>query len=296
MKTNNGILINNVPCKMCIECRNMRREEFTQRLLHEWQTQGFIGSFITLTYRDEDLPILLPLGSAVVGHWFGSTPPAFGSTLSRKDASQFTDKLGKRIRRKYGHGIKYILAAEYGDEGHRPHYHGIIIGLPGSERKMLLECWNKGMVSIDPISHADIRYTLKYIDKQIFGANDLYFNYGDFEPPFAHFSKGLGVDWIEKNIDKFDRFGKIKFNDSGKSYTLNPYYRDKYMFQKKPHLVDNKYADSVKKFAKYSDMNLETAYNKRQKIIETSLQRKALSHNESMYNVDTIEKINAISY
>ena len=127
-----GRFSNHVPCKMCIECRNMRREEFTQRLLHEWETSGYIGSFITLTYRDEDLPLLLPLGSPVVGSYFGSVPPAYGSTLSRKDLTQFCDKLQKRMRRKFNHSVKYVIVGEYGDDGHRPHAHGIIIGLPVS--------------------------------------------------------------------------------------------------------------------------------------------------------------------
>ena len=47
------------PCGMCIECRNMRREEYTQRLKHEIQTSGYIASFVTLTYCDENLPLLL---------------------------------------------------------------------------------------------------------------------------------------------------------------------------------------------------------------------------------------------
>lgn len=100
----------------------MRREEFTQRLLHEWQTRKYIGSFITLTYRDEDLPILLPPGSPIVGSWFKSVPPVYGSTISRKDLQQFADKMQKRLRRKFGRSGKYILVGEYGDELHRPHY------------------------------------------------------------------------------------------------------------------------------------------------------------------------------
>lgn len=120
MKDNFGRIIKSVPCKMCIECRNMRREEFTQRLLHEWETSGYIGSFITLTYRDDNLPILLPEGSAIVGAWFGSIPPAYGSTLSRQELTQFADKLQKRVKRKFNHSCKYVLVGEYGDDGHRP--------------------------------------------------------------------------------------------------------------------------------------------------------------------------------
>lgn len=100
----------------------MRREEFTQRLLNEWQSRGYIGSFITLTYRDEALPILLPEGSAVIGQWFKNIAPVYGSTISRKDLTQFADIMQKRLKRKFGKSGKYILVGEYGDEQHRPHY------------------------------------------------------------------------------------------------------------------------------------------------------------------------------
>lgn len=110
-----------VPCKYyCTECRNMRREEYTQRLIHEWQTQKYIGSFITLTYRDSELPKLLPYGSAILGLWFKGIRPFNDSTLLRSEASNIADKLSKRVHRKFGHGIKYVIVGEYGDDNHRP--------------------------------------------------------------------------------------------------------------------------------------------------------------------------------
>ena len=132
------------PCGMCIECRNMRREEYTQRLKHEIETSGYIASFITLTYRDDELPLLYPINSAVVGTYFKNCPPAGGSTLYKPHAKQFCDKLKKRIRRKYGNRkISYICVGEYGTDGHRPHFHLIVVGLPAFERKMVYDCWNK---------------------------------------------------------------------------------------------------------------------------------------------------------
>lgn len=278
-KNKNGDLIYS-PCKYyCLECRNMRREEFTQRLLNEWKSRSYIGSFITLTYRDDDLPILLPEGSAIVGQWFKNCPPAFGSTLYRPDLSQFADKMQKRLKRAFGQSGKYIMVGEYGDDLHRPHYHGIYIGLPCSERRMLLDCWSHGRVDIAPISHADIRYTLSYIDKQVFGAKQLFEQFGDFEPPFAHFSKGLGVKWIENNLDKFNEFGELEYTDK-KKYTLPPYFRDKYGFMKKIKIgyENNLYSDSVKEYAeKYHISDLEEAKNKRDYLSELSLRHKEIS-------------------
>lgn len=162
-----------------------------------------------------------------------------------------------------------------------------MIGLPYSERKLLYETWNKGKVDIAPISHADVRYTLKYIDKQIFGARDLFYNYGDFEPPFAHFSKGLGVKWIEKNLDKFDSDGVLRFTDT-RQYSLPPYFREKYRFKK----VYKPFTDSVKRYAKCHSTTLWEAYKERQKVVELAKQRSELKHSGTLYNVDNVMKLN----
>lgn len=114
MKDSYGFL-KQIPCKyLCTECRNMRREDFAQRLKFEYKNYNYLGAFISLTYRDSDLPILLPEGSAIVGSFFGNCPPAYGSTLYRPDLSQFCDKLNKRLRRKFGRSGKYIGFGDYG--------------------------------------------------------------------------------------------------------------------------------------------------------------------------------------
>lgn len=273
------------PCQCCIECRNMRREEYTQRLKHEIQTSGHIASFITLTYRDDELPVLKPYGSAVVGSYFGSVPPACGSTLSRKDAKQFCDKLSKRFHRKYGkRSLKYVCVGEYGDDGHRPHLHLIVVGLPANERKMVYEAWNKGRIDIEPAGNGSIRYTLSYIDKQVFGANALYDQYGDFEPPFALFSKGIGEKWIRQNLNKFNKYGV--YRNGSYSYTLNPYYRRKFGFECKPY--ETVFSASVVDFAKKYNLDLVTAYKKRCSLMESSAQHKQIKRREPLYNVDKV--------
>lgn len=298
------------PCGMCIECRNMRREEWTQRLKHEIQTSNYVASFITLTYRDDELPLLGGIDSSfinysdnidydledkaikqalpsysqklVVGKYFGGVPPAYGSTLSKSDAKQFCDKLTKRFRRKYGKlPLKYICAGEYGDDGHRPHLHLIIVGLPASERQMVYDTWNKGRIDIEPVGNGAIRYVLSYIDKQVFGSDELYESYGDFQPPFILFSKGIGEKWNRKNIDKFDKFGKITFGDSGKSYTLNPYYRKKYGFSNKRYVTP--FSDSIINYALQHHLTLSEAYEKRCKLRELELQHKQIKKREPLY-------------
>lgn len=276
------------PCKMCIECRNMRREDFSKRLRMELINYNYVGSFISLTYRDKDLPILYPEGSAVVGKYFGSCPPAFGSTLYPPDISNFCDKMQKRLKRAYGRSGKYVAVGEYGSDQHRPHFHIIYVGCPSANmRKVIREVWNKGNIDIGPINKGAVRYVLDYIDKQVFGAKTLYDEYGDFYPPFAHFSKGIGFDWIEKNIDKFDKYGELKYGESGKTFQLNPYLRDKYNFEKKPY---DYYPESVKKYAKENHINdLEIALIKRNKLIKTKYEHDMINNRQGLVDSDKLE-------
>ena len=153
--------------------------------------------------------------------------------------------------------------------------------MPASERKMVYDAWNKGRIDIEPVGNGAIRYVLSYIDKQVFGADELYKTYGDFQPPFCLFSKGIGEKWNKKNLDKFDRFGKITFGDSGKSYTLNPYYRRKYDFDTREY--NTPFSDSVIAWAKAKKMSLYDAYIDRCKVRETVLQRKMIKRREPLY-------------
>lgn len=281
------------PCKTCIECRNMRREDFKQRLQFELMNYNYIGAFVSLTYRDDELPILYPEGSAVVGKYFGSIPPAYGSTLYRPDISNFCDKMQKRLKREFGRSGKYIAVGEYGSDYHRPHWHIIFVGLPSSRRKEVYECWNKGNVDVGNINKGAIRYVLDYIDKQVYGAKALYDEFGDFTPPFAHFSKGLGFKWIEDNINKFDEFGEIKYGASGKTFQLNPYLRDKYNFKKKAYSL---YTDSVKEFAKINHISdLKKAMIDRARIMKTKYEHDMIKNRLPLYDSDKVELIDAES-
>ena len=277
------------PCKMCIECRNIRREDFKQRLQFEIMNYNYVASFVSLTYRDSDLPVLLPEGSAIVGNYFGNCPPAYGSTLYPPDISQFCDKMQKRLKRKYGRSGKYIAVGEYGDDGHRPHFHIIYVGLPSASRKEVRECWSHGNVDVRNVNKGAIRYVLDYIDKQVFGAYALYKEYGDFYPPFAHFSKGLGFDYIDKNIDKFDEYGELKYGESGKTFQLNPYLRDKYNFKKRPYSY---YTESIKQFAKDNHIkDLEIALIKRSNLMKTKYEHDLINARAGKYDSDKVEKM-----
>lgn len=279
------------PCKTCIECRIMRVSDFTARLKFELQNYNYVGSFITLTYNDKNLVRLLPEGSAVVGKFFGSVPPYEANTLYRPDLSQFCDKMQKKLKRKYGRSGKYIGFGDYGDTNHRSHFHLIYIGLP-NDRHLVYDTWNKGNVDVEPIGSGCIRYVLDYIQSMPLTPDQKYDQFGDFEPPFYHFSKGLGFEYIKNNINKFNEFGELIYGDSGKKVVLNPYLKNKFGFDSHKDY----YPPSVHEFARLHKIdNLEEALQKRCELIELSNQKKLVSKHKPLYNVDHVEESRALS-
>ena len=258
-----------IPCKyLCTECRNMRREDFSQRLKFEYKKYNYIGSFISLTYTDKNLPMLLPAGSAIVGKFFGSVPPAYGSTLSREDLSKFCDRLQKRLRRKYRRSGKYIGFGDYGDNTHRPHYHLIFLGCP-QDRHLIYDTWKLGNIDVGNIDNGAIRYVLDYINKDPIFPDSKYDLYGDFEPPFYHYSKGLGFDEIYKlhELGMFDDYGRIQFSRTHK-YTLPPYLKQKLGYKTDPRF----YSEAEEKWSNlHSITDMEKARENRNQVVERSL-------------------------
>ena len=71
--------------------------------------------FITLTYNNNNLPKY--------------------KSLVKKELQDFF----KRLRKKYGEGIRYYACGEYGPKGKRPHYHAIIFGWKPKDLKYFKE-------------------------------------------------------------------------------------------------------------------------------------------------------------
>lgn len=86
-----------------------------------------------------------------------------------------------------------------------------------------------------------------------------------------------------KNLNHFNDYGTISFGDSGKSYTLNPYYRRKYQFKTKEYVTP--YSQSVVNFAVSNNLDLKTAFDKRSKYIETKLIRNQVHKREPIFRV-----------
>lgn len=98
-----------VPCGHCTECRMHKNDDWFIRSYFEWLKASELGGFalfFTLTYRDSELPTCTHYHIPCFSH-------------------EHIQNWLKRIRNKIDFPIKYLITCEYGDEKHRPHYHGL---------------------------------------------------------------------------------------------------------------------------------------------------------------------------
>ena len=131
-----------VPCGQCIGCRLERSRQWAIRCVHEASLHD-ANSFITLTYRPDELP---PDGSLQKSHF-----------------QKFMKRLRKRILPKL---IRFFHCGEYGDKGARPHYHACVFGYDFPDKKLytvrdgvrlyvseeLQEVWPLGFSTVGDVS------------------------------------------------------------------------------------------------------------------------------------------------
>lgn len=153
-----------VPCGGCVGCRLDQSRDWAVRSVHEAQLHER-SSFITLTYRDEDLPA--------------------GNTLVKRDMQLFF----KRYRKEFGK-LKYLYCGEYGAEKGRPHYHALIFGhdflatdkqcrldrknhleQPLFRSPDLQELWGHGFCLTGAVTFQSSAYVGRYVMKKVTGAN-----------------------------------------------------------------------------------------------------------------------------
>lgn len=178
-----------VPCGQCIGCRLEHSRQWATRCVFE-ATQHRYNSFITLTYDDLHLP---PDGSLV-----------------KRDMQLFM----KRLRKKFGDGIRFFGCGEYGSQLQRPHYHIIIFGedfradrYPWSRKNKsiyyrspsLEKLWPYGFSLIGEVTFESCSYVARYVLKKITGdCADAH--YQGRAPEFTLMSRrpGIAREWYEQ--------------------------------------------------------------------------------------------------
>jgi hypothetical protein len=181
-----------LPCGRCIGCRIKRVQDWQMRIMNEAQLH-LVNSFITLTYREEDLE---------------------ERSLNYKHFQRFM----RDLRRAKG-PVRFFAAGEYGEQTFRPHWHAILFGVTFNNQypigkdlntsKELESLWGRGNTSIGEVNNTTAAYVASYCIKKATGpqAEERYQRYdtstGEIfyvTPEMARMSlkPGIGARWYTK--------------------------------------------------------------------------------------------------
>lgn len=177
-----------LPCGQCIGCRLERSRQWAVRCVHEASLYER-NCFLTLTYNQENLP---PSGSLQLEHF---------------------QLFMKRLRKKYGAGIRFFHCGEYGEQLRRPHYHSLLFNHDFDDKKYFSErngnkvwtsdslssLWPLGFSLIGEVTFESAAYVARYVMKKVTGEKaDIHYN--GMKPEYITMSRrpGIGTKWYEK--------------------------------------------------------------------------------------------------
>lgn len=213
--------INYFKCGACPECMQERSSIWALRSVMESKSHAF-NCMVTLTYDKFKY------------NFRGDVIGEEDVNPDLKVQKPHIQKFFKRLRKKFGQGIKYIACAEYGSHTHRAHYHCILFGVRFSDAhfykrskrgnpiymsKTLTDLWGHGICTIDSINvqSSIARYCTKYCSKS------------RSDETFMLFSQKLGLEYLMKEFN-----GKSYFID-GREYPVprivwHTYISEKYKY------------------------------------------------------------------
>lgn len=151
-----------VRCGRCVDCRLEKSRQIAVRA--DKEASLYVDNcYLTLTYRPEVLPLD---GSLVKNHMV---------------------LFNKRVRKRYGAGIRFFYCGEYGDLNKRPHFHSCVFnfdfadkvfdgesnGFPLYSSAQLQELWPWGRCWIGGLTFESAAYVARYVCKKIMGRAEL---------------------------------------------------------------------------------------------------------------------------
>jgi len=167
--------------------------------MHEAQMHS-ASCFVTLTYRDEDLPV--------------------NNSLDYRHFQLFM----KRLRRAIRTPVRFYMCGEYGEQGSRPHFHACLFGVDFEDKILFKELssgfnlytsprldalWPHGFASIGDVTFESAAYVARYVMKKVTG-NRAAAHYSRLDsltgelisltPEFTRMSlkPGIGANWIRR--------------------------------------------------------------------------------------------------
>lgn len=215
-----------IPCGKCIGCRLDKAREWSDRMMYELQSNDGKGIFLTLTYNNDSVPLVV-----------SEEGEFFGFDLDLRDLQLFF----KRFRRAvYPRKVRYYAVGEYGAKTKRPHYHAIIFGIglcdlpdcsPIGRNELgqvyyfsewLQDIWSNGFIGVSDVSYKTFSYVARYTMKKSFGVDVP----EGFSPEFSVMSRrpGLGRLYLDSHPDILT-YSKVYFKDSNGSVEVGiPHY------------------------------------------------------------------------
>lgn len=154
-----------LPCGKCIGCRLERTDSWGMRGTHEakmMRLEDRGSCFLTLTFRDEDVPE--------------------DGSLNRDHLQRFFKRLRFAVAPLK---VRYFACGEYGSLNKRLHYHVILFGFDFPDRKfyrttksghrayvsaLLSELWPHGLHEIGEVTFQSARYVASYVTDRKGGA------------------------------------------------------------------------------------------------------------------------------
>lgn len=147
-----------IPCAKCVGCKLEYSRNMALRCMCEADSHEK-NSFVTLTFDDDKLP------------------DGFDGNVSLLDHQLFM----KRLRKHFGNGIRFFMAAEYGGMYGRPHYHYLLFNLDFPDKVLvtvrngnrlytsssLEKIWPFGFSSIGDVSYESASYVARYCLKKV---------------------------------------------------------------------------------------------------------------------------------
>lgn len=177
-----------VSCGRCINCRVTAQKVWAGRILLEsyWYPRS---AFITLTYRDEDIPVADGV-----------------QILHKPDLEEFRQKL--RYRTRNLRPLRYASVGEYGSESWRPHYHLVVFGHGVEIEPHVLEAWPHGYVQVSELTYDRAMYIAQYTMKKLTreGDENLKGRPPEFFQPSLKPGLGVpGIGWLADVLHAHDK-------------------------------------------------------------------------------------------
>ncbi|AZL82959.1 replication initiator protein [Apis mellifera associated microvirus 17] len=229
-----------LPCGQCIGCRLEHSRQWAIRCAHEASLYER-NCFITLTYAPDKLP-------------------AWGS-LDYSHPVKFM----KRLRKKFGEGIRSYGCGEYGDESKRPHYHICLFNFDFDDRKLwkthrgnkyylsesLQALWPYGHSITADFSFETAAYVARYVTKKKTGPRKCEYEvFANLETGEIHSIEpekpisvsrrpGIGRPWLEKyRTDVYPGDSIVLLRPGGTILTKPPKYYDNILDQLEPGALE----------------------------------------------------------